>query len=287
MIADLQPLSRATFLVASELDDQGMESRIFLAAPIELSELQDNFQELMTMELLIAWDKETQSVRARQCEFLGAIMFKETFPNKTDPAKVLAALLLGIQDEGLAILPWTRAAKQLQERLCFMHLHDNRWPDASDAALKASLDDWLAPHVYGMKSRSDLQRLNLYTLLEGIMSWEQRNELNDFVPTHITVPSGSRIPVDYNDPSAPALAVRLQEMFGLGHTPRIAGGKVALTLHLLSPAQRPVQVTRDLSSFWRDAYFEVKKDLKGRYPKHYWPDDPLAALPTNRAKPRA
>jgi ATP-dependent helicase HrpB len=287
MITDLQPLSRMPFIVASELDDQGMESRIFLAAPIELSELQENFQDLMTMELLIAWDKETQSVRARQREFLGAIMFKETFPNKSDPAKVLAALLLGIQDEGLSILPWTRAAKQLQERLCFMHLHDNRWPDASDAALESSLDEWLAPHVYGMKSRSELQRLNLHTLLEGIMSWEQRNELNEFVPTHITVPSGSRIPVDYSDPSAPALAVRLQEMFGLGQTPRIAGGKVALTLHLLSPAQRPVQVTRDLSSFWRDAYFEVKKDLKGRYPKHYWPDDPLAAPPTNRAKPRS
>ncbi|UUZ97613.1 hypothetical protein LJK87_38420 [Paenibacillus sp. P25] len=122
--------------------------------------------------------------------------------------------------------------------------------------------------------------------LEEPLPWEKRRELGEFAPTHITVPSGSRIPVDYSDPEAPVLAVRLQEMFGLADTPRIAGGRVPLTVHLLSPASRPVQVTRDLASFWRNTYFEVKKDLKGRYPKHYWPDDPTAAVPTNRVRPR-
>jgi ATP-dependent helicase HrpB len=140
--------------------------------------------------------------------------------------------------------------------------------------------------VYGMKSRSDLERLNLADILASSLTWDQRRELDAYAPTHIQVPSGSRIPVDYSDPAAPVLAVRLQELFGLKETPRIAGGRIPLTLHLLSPAHRPVQVTRDLASFWQNAYFDVKKDLKGRYPKHYWPDDPFSAVPTNRTRPR-
>jgi len=131
-----------------------------------------------------------------------------------------------------------------------------------------------------------LSRLDLTTILESMLAWDQRRRLDEQAPTHVDVPSGSRIPVDYSDPDAPVLAVRLQEVFGWTETPRIAGGRVPLTLHLLSPARRPVQVTRDLASFWRTTYFDVKKDLKGRYPKHYWPDDPLAATPTHRAKPR-
>jgi ATP-dependent helicase HrpB len=136
-----------------------------------------------------------------------------------------------------------------------------------------------------MRGKSDLQRLNLKDLLESMLSWEQRRKLEDSAPTHWIVPSGSRVPIDYSDIDAPALAVRLQELFGLADTPRIAGGRVTLTLHLLSPAQRPVQVTRDLASFWSNTYFEVRKDLKGRYPKHYWPDNPLEAQATRHAKP--
>ncbi len=136
-----------------------------------------------------------------------------------------------------------------------------------------------------MKGKSDLQRLNLKDVLESMLSWEQRRELENAAPTHWTVPSGSRVPIDYGDIDAPAVSVRLQELFGLPETPRIAGGRVPLTLHLLSPAQRPVQVTRDLASFWGNTYFEVRKDLKGRYPKHYWPDNPLEAEATRRARP--
>jgi ATP-dependent helicase HrpB len=136
-----------------------------------------------------------------------------------------------------------------------------------------------------MRGKSDLQRLNLKDLLESMLTWEQRRELEDNAPTHWMVPSGSRIPIDYSDIDAPAVAVRLQELFGLPETPRIAGGRVPLTLYLLSPAQRPVQVTRDLANFWSNTYFEVRKDLKGRYPKHYWPDNPLEAQATRRDKP--
>ncbi len=156
----------------------------------------------------------------------------------------------------------------------------------SDEALITSLKEWLGPYVSGISSRENLQRLNLRPALEAILTWEQRNELDAAAPTHITVPSGQRIPVDYSAPSSPALAVRLQEIFGMQATPYIAGGRVPITFHLLSPAHRTVQVTKDLASFWRKGYFEVKKDLASRYPKHYWPEDPSTAKPTHRVRPR-
>jgi ATP-dependent helicase HrpB len=202
------------------------------------------------------------------------------------PDEILDALLKGINEQGLTMLPWSKQSNQLRERLRFMHRHEADWPGVSDEALTETLGDWLAPHLHGFKSRGDLQRLNVAAALESMLSWDQRRMLDEWAPTHITVPSGSRIAIDYSDCEAPTLSVRLQELFGLGQTPRIARGRVPLLLHLLSPAQRPVQVTSDLASFWSNAYFEVKKDLKGRYPKHYWPDDPLVAMPTSRVRPR-
>jgi ATP-dependent helicase HrpB len=284
----LQPLSTEPYLVAADLDDKDAESRIWLAAPLDMKLLRLYLAEQIEKETVIEWDRTAQAVRARQRERLGAIILDEFPLSDPDPGAMVNALLQGLTEEGMgSMLPWTRTARQLRQRIHFMHLSDpESWPDMSDETLSATLEDWLAPHLYSLKSRNELQRLNLTSILESSLSWEQRRKLNEYAPTHIAVPSGSRIPVDYNDPTSPALFVRLQELFGLKETPRIANGKVPLTLHLLSPAQRPVQVTRDLSSFWRDAYFEVKKDLKGRYPKHYWPDDPLSAMPTNRTKPK-
>lgn len=281
-----QPLYGEKYLVVAELDDQGADGRIDLAAPISEEQLHRVFAGNIETETAVAWDRTAQAVRARKREKLGALTLWEAPVEAPDPEQVLNALLEGIAAEGLSILPWTKAAKQLRERIGFMHRVDPAWPDVSDEALLAGLEEWLGPHLYGLKSRDDLQRLSMAAILDGMLPWPQRQQLDDFVPTHIMVPSGSRIPVDYSDPASPVLAVRLQELFGLRETPRIGGGKVPLLLHLLSPAHRPVQVTRDLASFWQDAYFEVKKDLKGRYPKHVWPDDPLTALPTNRAKPR-
>lgn len=285
--AEPQPLGQAEYLVCAELDDAGVESRIFLAAPVELAELERHFGEQMVEEAHVAWDRGGKAVRSRKRVRLGALVLKDAPLAEPDPDLALEALLKGIAQEGLGMLPWSKAAKQLRTRMNFMRqAAPEEWPDVSDAALLGSLAEWLGPHVYGMKSREDLQGLHVVQILEGMLTWEQRRELDELVPTHIVVPSGSRVPVDYSDPESPVLAVRLQEMFGLQETPRIARGRVPLTLHLLSPAQRPVQVTRDLASFWANAYFEVKKDLKGRYPKHYWPDDPLAAMPTNRVRPR-
>ncbi|SUA96332.1 HrpA-like helicase [Paenibacillus thiaminolyticus] len=188
--------------------------------------------------------------------------------------------------KGWPLLPWTKQARQWQTRLQFMHRHQPDWPDAGEEALLATLEEWLGPHVYGMRSRADLQSLNLAAALEALLPWEKRQQIDREAPTHMTVPSGSRIAIDYTDPDRPVLAVRLQEVFGWQETPRIANGAVPLTLHLLSPAQRPVQVTQDLASFWQNTYFEVKKDLKGRYPKHYWPDDPHEAIATRRTRPQ-
>ncbi|OXM82774.1 ATP-dependent helicase HrpB [Paenibacillus rigui] len=283
----VQPLSRAAYLVAASLDDQGQDSRIHLAAPLELQELEACMRDQITEESVIEWDRTVQAVRARKRRRLGALTLGEQTIVNPSPDEALAAVLQGIAMEGLSILPWSKASRQLQLRLQFMHHADPaNWPDACEQALLDSMEEWLAPHLYGMRSRADLARLNLHDILEAWLPWEQRKELDAYAPTHFQVPSGSRIAIDYNEPSQPLLSVRLQEMFGLLDTPRIGRGRVPLTLHLLSPASRPVQVTQDLASFWSGTYFEVKKDLKGRYPKHYWPDDPLIAQPTNRVRPR-
>ncbi|ABZ83566.1 ATP-dependent helicase hrpb [Heliomicrobium modesticaldum Ice1] len=283
--ADVQPLCNSPYLVAAELDDQGPESRIILAAPVESEDLERYFGGQIEKERLVVWERSSQAVRARQRERLGALVLRERSLADVEPEAIQKALLAGVREEGLAILSWTKAARQFQERLQFMARWDDDWLDASDEALLAKLEDWLGPHLYGMKSRNDLQRLDVREILEATLTWDRRRELDECAPTHILVPSGRRVPIDYGTPEAPVLAVRLQEMFGLKDTPRICRGRVPLTLHLLSPAQRPVQVTQDLASFWRDAYFEVRKDLKGRYPKHYWPEDPREAIPTSRVRP--
>ncbi|WP_282936463.1 ATP-dependent helicase HrpB [Paenibacillus sp. RC67] len=283
---DMQPLASSPYLVAAELDDQGAESRIHLAAPVELNDLEKYMIDQLEEETWVGWDSSVQAVRARKRQRLGALVLKDVQITQPDPDAALNALLEGISLEGLSILTWTKAARQLQQRICFMHQVDPSWPDASEEALISTLGEWLSPHLYNLKNRSELERLHLADILEAWLTWDQRRELDTYAPTHIVVPSGSRIPIDYSDPSSPLLAVRLQEMFGLTQTPLIGRGSVPLTLHLLSPARRPVQVTKDLASFWANAYFEIKKDLKGRYPKHYWPDNPLEAMPTNRTRPR-
>jgi len=282
-LAGPTPLVAAEWIVAADVDDRGRESRIFRAAPIAREEIEAHFAGHIRVEQEVAWDGE--AVRAMRRERLDALVLRETSVADPDPEAVADALLAAILREGLASLPWSREASRLRERLGFLHrLEPEAWPDVSEAALAASATQWLRPHLYGVRTRAELQRLDLQAILIGLVPPGARRRLDEWAPTHLVVPSGSRIPIDYADPDAPVLAVRIQELFGLRETPRIAGGRVPLTLHLLSPAHRPVQVTRDLASFWRDAYFEVRKDLRGRYPKHPWPDDPLTAPPTRRAR---
>jgi ATP-dependent helicase HrpB len=281
-----QALSESPFIVAAVLDDQRPESRIFLAAPLAEEDLMEHFTSQVVVEERIEWDSAARTVIARRVEQLGAIVLRDAPLRDPDAEAVARALVAGLIRDGVAALPWSEGARALQRRLRFLHHHDDSFPDVSDDALANSILDWLPERVIGMRRPEDLHRLDIGDVLLSMLSWDQRRALDDLAPTHLTVPSGSRIPIDYSDPASPVLAVRLQEMFGLADTPRIARGRVPLTLHLLSPAQRPVQVTQDLAGFWQRSYFDVKKDLRGRYPKHYWPDDPLQAEPTSRAKRR-
>ncbi|GAB6989043.1 ATP-dependent helicase HrpB [Paenibacillus pini] len=285
-LLQLQQLSRSSFIVAAVVDDRGAEGRVLLAA--ELTEAQLYAAHVKDMEevMQVSWDRDLQGVKARKQFKLGGIILKDS-PYPNPPAEAVStALLEGITVEGLQLLPWSKSSIQLRQRLQYMHVLNSEWPDVSDEALLATLGDWLLPYISGMRTKNDLQRLRMIDVLENRLSWEQRKQLDREVPTHLSVPSGSKIPIDYSSPEHPALAVRLQEMFGLLDTPCIGNGKIPITLHLLSPAQRPVQVTSDLASFWRTGYFEVRKDLKGRYPKHYWPDQPLEAVPTRRTRPQ-
>ncbi|MFN2567376.1 MAG: ATP-dependent helicase HrpB [Gemmatimonadaceae bacterium] len=281
-----QALSAEPYVVVAELGGQPPESRIYLAAAIALDEIEAHFGHQIGYDQEVTWDAEAGMVRAKERERLGAIILRERALSSPDPGAVVAALLGGLANDGLRGLSWTDGARQLQQRISFLHQLDPTWPDMSDATLTATLAAWLGPHVYGLTRREELRRLDLASILLGALTWEQRAALDELAPSHLMVPSGSRIRIDYSDPQSPVLAVRLQELFGLTETPRIARGRVPLTLHLLSPARRPVQVTTDLAGFWRRGYFDVKKELKGRYPKHYWPDDPFQAVPTRHVRPR-
>jgi len=282
------PLAASSFLVAAHLDGAGRDARIRLAAPISEAELELVQGDRIRWQDRLDWDDREQLVLARRQRRLGALILKDDPLPNPPGAAVLAALLTGIRRTGLTCLPWTPEAEAWRARLAFLHRHDpqGNWPDVGDAALLERLEDWLAPDLDGISRFTHFRRLDILSSLHRLLDWSGRQELDKLVPSHVTVPSGSRIPILYNHGDEPVLAVRLQEMFGLTETPRILRGTVPLLLHLLSPARRPVQVTRDLASFWTNAYLQVRADLKGQYPKHYWPDNPLVAEPTARAKPR-
>jgi ATP-dependent helicase HrpB len=278
-----QSLAPAPYIVAAEVDDRRPNGRIFLAAPITLDEIRTVCADQIVVDDVVELGDQ-EEVIARRRERLGAIVLRDVPLADPDPGRVERAIVDGIRVRGVARLPWSDAARRFRARLAFVHHHDSSWPDVSDAALTESLGEWLVPQLAGIKRLSDLSRADLVQALSERLDWRQRRALDELAPTHIEVPTGSRIPVDYSDPDAPALAVRLQEVFGLTESPRLLGGRVPVVMQLLSPAHRPVQVTRDLAGFWRTSYFDVRKDLRGRYPKHEWPEDPLTATPTKRAK---
>ncbi len=279
-------LAEAPFVVAAHVDGKKAESLIYLAAPVSRDDLERHFAQNIASEEEVLWDFSARRVVSRRVDRLGALMLREAPLSNPDPEAVMRALLEGIRLEGLGALPWTKESNRLRERMAFLHHLDPAYPDVSNEALLADLESWLGPHIHRKSRLPDLQSLNLIQLLLDRLSWDQRVALDRLAPSHVTVPSGSNIPVDYSDPDKPVLAVRLQEVFGLTETPRVGGGKVPLTMHLLSPAHRPVQVTQDLAGFWRTSYFEVRKEMRGRYPKHVWPEDPLLEPPTRRVKPR-
>jgi|SRR5580658_986096 ATP-dependent helicase HrpB len=290
ILPESDPLGAAPFLVAADLDGRVPDSLIRLAAPITAEELELALPDRITVAEEIWFEPATRSVQARRRRRLGALILSDLPLAALPPERVAAALLGFIAESGLGVLPWTPAAEALRRRVDFLARLDGAeagWPATDDAGLAAELDRWLGPAVMGKSRLADLAGLDLASLLAARLDRAQQRDLDRRAPTHLTVPSGSRIAIDYGAGEAPILSVKLQELFGLAETPRIADGRVRLVLELLSPARRPIQVTSDLAGFWAGSYRAVRADLRGRYPRHPWPEDPLAAAPTARAKPRS
>ena len=277
-------LTGEDYLVIADLDGRVPHARVYLAAPVDRLDVESLFASAVEITDVVEWNADAGSVTAVRQERLGAIVLREVVVSDPDAQQVMSVMTDAvIRRDGVA-LPWSRDARSFAERVAFLRGQGHDLPDMRESTLLDSAHEWLRPHLAGMRRRSEVERIDLLGLLQQMLTWEQQRDVDQLAPSHVTVPTGSRIRVDYSDPSTPMIAVRLQELFGLAETPRI--GHMAITLQLLSPANRPVQVTRDLAGFWRSSYFDVRKDLRGRYPKHEWPEDPLGAVPTRRAKPR-
>ncbi|WP_457977936.1 ATP-dependent helicase HrpB [Ectopseudomonas composti] len=286
-------LMKHEWLVVADLGSrQGQrEERIYLAADLDPALFAGELAEQVATLEVLDWDEREGVLRAERQRKVGELVLERQALAALDQEARGRALVGLVRRKGLELLPWTPELRQWQARLALLRELDmqqqgqSEWPDLSDAALLASLEQWLTPFLSKVNRLSHFANLDLPSILQTLLPWPLPQRLDELAPRALSVPSGSRISIDYTE-NPPVLAVRLQELFGLAATPRIAGGRLGLKLHLLSPARRPVQVTQDLASFWANTYLEVKKDLKGRYPKHYWPDDPLIAEPTARAKPR-
>lgn len=272
------PLAHAEWLAVAAVDDSGREGRVQLAAPLQDAEVVELVRNA-DVEEVVEWDDSTEAVRAVRRESLGAIVLAEHPLRAPSPDAMRAALLDGVRRRGLDLLPWSDAVVSLRQRLAFLHHHDASWPDVSDHALLTQLDEWIGSFLSGEKRWRDVPSSRLVDALRARAGWERVAMIDALAPERLTLPRGRSVSVDYTDPAAPVLAVKLQDAFGLTESPRLLGGSVTVTMHLLSPARRPVQVTRDLASFWRTGYFDVRKDLRGRYPKHDWPEDPLEVSP--------
>jgi ATP-dependent helicase HrpB len=280
-------LAREPFLAVAELTGTAARSRIVLAATIALSEIEAIFgDEVETIEQ-VTFDPETLSLRGRRLRRLGAMALAEA-PLAVVPSDNTAPILAaGVTKLGLDRLPWTKAREQWRDRVLFLRRAEGEeWPDLSNTALATRADEWLAPLLAGKSAIGQIRLEELDDALTALLPFPLRRRMEAEAPTHFLAPSGSHVAIDYEAEEGPKISVRVQELFGLDRHPTIAAGRVPLVIELLSPARRPVQITRDLPGFWRGSYAAVKTEMRGRYPRHPWPDDPLAAPATRRAKPR-
>lgn len=280
-------LARAPYIAIGEMTGTAASGRVLLAAPITEAEIERHFADHVDTADEIVFDRGAMALRARRKRTLHAITLSES-TLAVSPSEATARIFAdGLIAAGLDRLPWSKAAKQWRDRVMFLRKAEgDGWPDLSDEGLIARRDDWLVPALYDKIALKDVSAGDLSDALMNLLPWEMRTRLDREAPTHFEAPTGSMLAIDYEAEQGPTIAVRLQELFGLNTHPAIAAGKVPLVLELLSPAQRPVQVTRDLPGFWRGSYGDVRTDLRGRYPRHPWPDDPANAAPTRRAKPR-
>ena len=280
-------LARLPSIAVAELTGTAASGRILLAAPITQEEIEQRFADQIENVEEVTFDRGAMALRARRRRSLHAITLSEA-PMPLKPSAETARIFAdGLIAAGLDRLPWSKQAKQWRDRVMFLRkAEDESWPDLSDAALAARADDWLVPALYDKIALKDLSAGDLSDALMALLPWELRARLDREAPTHFEAPTGTQLAIDYEAEQGPTIAVRLQELFGLNTHPSIARGAVPLVLELLSPAQRPVQVTRDLPGFWRGSYAAVRSDLRGRYPRYPWPEDPANAMPTRRVKPR-
>jgi ATP-dependent helicase HrpB len=287
LVDPASPLAREPFLAVAELTGAAAASRIVLAAPVEVAEIEARFAGQIEDRSEVAFDTASASLRARRRERLGALILSEQTRPVASDSESARLLAEGIATLGICKLPWNKAQLQLRNRVMFLRRAEgDGWPDLSDATLAITSAEWLAPFLTGRTALSQIGADDLTAALDALIPWNLRKKLDAEAPTHFTAPSGSHVPIDYEAEEGPKLAIRVQELFGLSVHPTIAGGRVPLLIELLSPAHRPVQVTRDLPGFWRGSYRDVKTEMRGRYPRHPWPDDPMKAPATRRAKPR-
>jgi ATP-dependent helicase HrpB len=260
---------------------------IHSAAQLDPTLFETLLSDLVSEQTVADWDRKTNRFVAENRKMIGALVLERTKLTSVPVTARRAALINHIREQGLGLLPWLPELRQWQARVMLLRSidqdesTDEKWPDVSDPALLETLADWLGPYLDEITQLSHFKKLALKKILSSLLPWDKSRQLDELAPTRFEVPSGSNISIDYTQ-SPPVLAVKLQEMFGREETPTIARGKVPLMVHLLSPAGRPLQVTQDLGGFWRSSYHDVKKDMKGRYPKHPWPDDPLTASATRR-----
>jgi ATP-dependent helicase HrpB len=286
-IEQTSALARAAYLAVAELTGTAAQGRILLAAPLTLPEIEKHFADQITDADEVSFDRAAMALRARRRRALHAITLSEAPQTLTPSAETARVLADGLIAAGLERLPWSKPLEQWRGRVMFLRKAEgDPWPDLSDAALAEQRETWLVPALFDKAGLKDFSAGDLSDALMNLVPWELRGRLEREAPTHFEAPTGSRLPIDYEAEQGPTIAVRLQELFGLTTHPSVAGGAVPLVLELLSPAQRPVQVTRDLPGFWRGSYAAVRADLRGRYPRHPWPEDPASAPPTRRVKPK-
>jgi len=288
ILPEHEALAKQEWLAVATTDGASGDQKIFLAAPLTLTEIEMHFSSQIEQVENVAWDTRSQSVVAARVRKLGALILEERALTTADPETMADGMLKGIAEMGLKVLPWTEAANSFRAQVQFLKrlFPEEAWPDLSDEALAPNLDEWLKPYLAGISRKSHLERLDMLAILKNLVPYDLQRQMDGLAPRRIEVPSGGHVAIDYETEGDPVIRVRLQEMFGLAKTPTIAKGRAQLRIELLSPAGRPLAVTKSLETFWSNGYPDVRAELRGRYPKHSWPEDPLSAPPVKPRKLR-